>query len=110
MPPAPLPAPPSAALPNFANPAEVDTELERLRMTYIAGEISREVYYSRRAELEGLRRGLSGSASTQAGPAGPKRLDLDLEPGPPADNQPPVLRRRPNEGSLELPLPGDDDE
>ena len=110
---APLPAPPSAALPGFANTAEVDAELERLRMTYIAGEISREVYYSRRAELEGLRRGLSGSSSPQAGPAGPKRLDLDLElggPTPPPGHQPPVLRRRPGESSLELPLPGEDDD
>ncbi len=111
---APLPAPPSSALPNLANSAEVDAELERLRMTYIAGEISREIYYSRRAELEGLRRGLTGSTSHQAGPAGPKRLDLDLELGasapPPPVHQPPTLRRRLNEGSLELPLPGEDDE
>lgn len=110
---APLTAPPSSALPNFASSAEVDAELERLRMTYIAGEISREIYYSRRAELEGLRRGLTGSTSPQAGPAGPKRLDLELgsspPPAPPA-HQPPTLRRRPNEGSLELPLPGEDDD
>jgi hypothetical protein len=108
---APLPAPASAPLAHFSSSAEVDAELERLRMTYIAGEISREVYYSRRAELEGLRRSLAGS--TPSGPAGPKRLDLDLDlGGPPAGGQapPPVLRRRPAESSLELPLPGVDDD
>ena len=112
---APLPPPPSPALPHFANGGEVDAELERLRMTYIAGEISRELYYSRRAELEGLRRGLSGSSSAQSSASGPKRLDLDLDldldtpPAPPAPSyQPPVLRRKP-EGSLELPLPGEED-
>ncbi len=83
-------------------------------MTYIAGETSRELYYSRRAELEGLRRGLSGSTAAPAsGAPGPKRLDLDLDLGsptpPPPGHQPPVLRRRPSEGSLELPLPGEDD-
>lgn len=79
-------------------------------MTYIAGEISREIYYSRRAELEGLRRNLAGS--TPSGPAGPKRLDLDLELGGGAASGPlpPVLRRKPTEGSLELPLPGEDDD
>lgn len=110
---APLTAPPSSSLPSFANSAEVDAELERLRMTYIAGEISRENYYSRRAELEGLRRGLAGSAGPQTGPVGPKRLDLELggsTPAPPPTHQPPVLRRRPQEGSLELPLPGEDDD
>lgn len=111
---APLPPPPSSATPTFANTAEVDAELERLRMTYIAGETSRELYYSRRAELEGLRRGLSGSTAAPSGGApGPKRLDLDLDLGsptpPPPSHQPPVLRRRPSEGSLELPLPGEDD-
>ena len=105
---APLPAPPSAPLPNFSSSAEVDGELERLRMTYIAGEISREIYYSRRAELEGLRRNLAGS--TPSGPAGPKRLDLELGGGGASGPLPPVLRRKPTEGSLELPLPGEDDD
>lgn len=106
---APLVSPPSAPLPNFANSAEVDAELERLRMTYIAGEITREIYYSRRTELEGLRRGLAGSGGSATPTGGPKRLDLDLGSSTTPAHQPPVLRRKPLEGSLDLPLPGEDD-
>lgn len=76
-------------------------------MTYIAGEISREIYYGRRAELEGLRRNMS---APQAAAGGPKRLDLEL--GGPEESEPqaPVIRRKPGEAglSLELPLPGDE--
>ncbi|MBT9584478.1 hypothetical protein IV102_14135 [bacterium] len=111
-PPPPIPAPTApTSTPEFANIAAVDTELERLRMTYIAGEITRETYYARRADLEAVRR----SMATPAGPAGalgPKRLDLDMDNLPePAQQQRPVLRRKPQDPglSLELPLPGEDD-
>ena len=77
----------------------MDAELESLRMTYIAGEVSREVYYSRRAELEGIRKSMQGSGLS--GGAGPNRLDLDLGSAPP----PASGRLRPDSG---LPLPGEE--
>jgi len=100
-PPAAVPAPSPPTPSPYASLAEVDAELESLRMTYIAGEVSREVYYSRRAELEGIRKSLQGIGS--AGGAGPKRLDLDL--GSPGEA--PSSRLRPDPGlSGGLPLPG----
>lgn len=117
-PPAPPPPPPTPPPPpkpvvatpsvpgEFANTAEVDAELERLRMTYIAGEVTREVYYSRRSELETLRKGLQ-AAGPAAPVSGPRRLDLDLDLSVPEEK--PTVRKRPEGLSLELPLPGDED-
>jgi hypothetical protein len=99
-----------ASPPAFANSAEVDTELERLRMTYIAGEISRETYYGRRAELEAVRRSMAAPAGPASSSAGPRRLDIDLEGLPEPSPQAPILRRKSAEHSLSLELPTPDEE
>lgn len=110
----PLPPPPvPASLPDaatqtedtgdFADVAAVDAELERLRMSYIAGEISREKYYTRRAELEAVRKNLQ---SPSGATTGPKRLDLELEPGNPPSSPSPELSGPPRRDlpSLQIPL------
>lgn len=100
--------PPEQSEPAFSSPEDVDQELERLRMTYIAGEISREAYYKRRAELETQRRGLQGPGLPLA--SGPKRLDLELGEGSSAPPPRPVLRPKSLDvgPALELPLPDED--
>lgn len=57
--------------------AEIDTELEKLRMIYIAGEIGRDDYYKRRSELEAARKQAVVRAAASSG--GPMRLELDME-------------------------------
>jgi hypothetical protein len=81
----------------------VDAELERLRMTYIAGEITRERYYARRSELENLRRGLAAGSPSATGP---KRLDLEMGQARSSEVPAPETPRR--RSSLELPLPGEE--
>jgi hypothetical protein len=109
VPPAPPTPAPSEAAAEFSSMAEVDAELERLRMIYIAGETSRDAYYSRRSELENLRRSFT-SGKEKPG-ASPRRLDLDLDlEGETVDPfvPPPQARRRPDGPSLQLPLPGEE--
>ena len=82
MPPSAVARPEVAPVPPVAglDAQDVDRELEKLRMTYIAGEIARADYYARRAELEARKRALSSGGSAPA-PDGPKRLDLALGGG-----------------------------
>ncbi|MBT9584434.1 hypothetical protein IV102_13915 [bacterium] len=49
----------------FSSLVELDAELQRVQMIYVAGEFSREEYRSRRHELESLRR----SMDTPTGPS-----------------------------------------
>lgn len=109
---APPPPTPAVTLTNFQTTSDLDAELERLRMTYIAGEISRDVYYKTRAELESQRRNLQTADSPLT--SGPMRLDIDMDiesPAPSLGHVRPTIRPKSLDmgPSLELPLPGDDD-
>ncbi len=74
--------------------AEIDNELEKLRMHYIAGEIGRDDYYKRRSELEAARKQAVVRAAATSG--GPMRLELDMESlgAAPAPPPPPSGERR----------------
>lgn len=74
--------------------AEIDTELEKLRMHYIAGEVGRDDYYKRRSELEAARKQAVVRAAATSG--GPMRLELDMESlgASPAPPPPPSGERR----------------
>lgn len=67
-------ASPSAAAPQFASKQEADEALERLRMRYIAGELTREDYYNEKTLIE---RALSSLPASVA-PAGdtPRTIDF----------------------------------
>lgn len=90
-PPAPEPAAPAIPPPPDPDALPIadligidhDAELERLRMLYIAGELSREEYYRKRTQVEEARRHHATSASPEKA-AIPKRLNIEIEPlGPP---------------------------
>ncbi|MBI3930211.1 MAG: hypothetical protein HY319_32035 [Armatimonadetes bacterium] len=69
---------------------DIDEELERLRMHYIAGEIGRDEYYSKRAELERARKEGRKPVAPPAASPPPRALELEVESKEPEkDKRPP---------------------
>ncbi len=73
-PPAPVAA--AAPIPIFASKDEAQEALERLRMSYIAGELNREDYYNQKTSIERALEGL-GSRPAMDGP--PRTLSISTE-------------------------------
>jgi hypothetical protein len=72
-------ATPAAELPApvFGSRQEAQEALERLRMSYIAGEVNREDYYNQKASLERALAGLAGGLPSAEGP--PRTLSISTE-------------------------------
>lgn len=94
--PTPPPEPPPAPVREepTRSAQEIDEELERLRMHYIAGEIGREEYYRRKRELEEERNLVADGAEPRVD-ATPDMLSLDLDTSsPPEPSRPRPSRSR----------------